>query len=753
MKAIYQIVYLLLGSLMLLVSCKDDSDLMIENGDGEFVPRIVEITPEAMPLIETRASEKNLDSELEHVILYVFDESGKLVNRYKEDFETSEAGRDGNTYKLKLLLPPTGNYTFYAVGNYPDLWNNETIKSPADLDKIVIEGHSASCAFPGYMIMTGKEKVDLSTSQKVSVHVSRIAAKIDFTVSFQPVNKGDEFYLSNATMYNIPLKSNLFEKTIAQTKDRIPNETGDAVYTESNTQEGYYLQKEPLKLTETEVLDSSKQPVMAHKALFYLFENRRGGEKDLSDYETRYGDNKDAYQALKGEKGRKNHPLASYIKLEGIYKTAGVRAKVEYVVYLGRDNFSDFNVDRNGHYDVKVTIRAVDVLDTRVDAVLLSNTAITSFFNLPLDAHYGVARCYGYAGNSQWELYVEEPDKHPWLELSFSSEYKPRMAGQSVKPEDRKLYAGTYFNQNDLGGGALSSYFYIHVDEFIPETGGADNESVNMDKGKNVAEDEAHWRTGAVILYDRVNGSYARFEVLQRPAQLVVMPVKDVLGNVKQYNRFYVEYELENNNLQWGFLQYPANPVMTSMINDRWDGLANTRRLYQEAIKKGGAYNNRKFPPQKEFSTPEEAARNLPKTDMIGYVMGKNRDRNGNGCIDYDEIEWYVPASDELLELWKYMNDSSRKDWIKFQSSEERFHSSTPYLAGYTYEIPGRAFYVKTKNGKKVSAFTMRNRVYNVVCCRRAGAWMGKPDGIIEGDVSVDQGWNTDEGGIIPKNN
>lgn len=26
---------------------------------------------------------------------------------------------------------------------------------------------------------------------------------------------------------------------------------------------------------------------------------------------------------------------------------------------------------------------------------------------------------------------------------------------------------------------------------------------------------------------------------------------------------------------------------MTSMINDRWDGLANTRRLYQEAIKTG----------------------------------------------------------------------------------------------------------------------------------------------------------------------
>lgn len=82
---------------------------------------------------------------------------------------------------------------------------------------------------------------------------------------------------------------------------------------------------------------------------------------------------------------------------------------------------------------------------------------------------------------------------------------------------------------------------------------------------------------------------------------------------------------------------------------------------------------------------------------MIKYVLGKNRDRNGNGYIDYDEIVWYVPALDELA----FLKEKLEAKTVKFQNSNERFHSSTPYLAGYTAEVPGRAFYVKMGQGKK----------------------------------------------------
>ena len=134
---------------------------------------------------------------------------------------------------------------------------------------------------------------------------------------------------------------------------------------------------------------------------------------------------------------------------------------------------------------------------------------------------------------------------------------------------------------------------------------------------------------------------------------------------------------------------------------------------------------------------------------MIKYVLSKNRDRNGNGYIDYDEIVWYVPALDELAELRRVLDAGH----MAFQNSEDRFHSSTPYLAGYTDEVPGRAFYVKMGDGE--TAFAMRDRQYNVICCRRKGAWLGNPDAGYEGGVTVDDTWDEEgeENIIMPKGN
>ena len=293
-------------------------------------------------------------------------------------------------------------------------------------------------------------------------------------------------------------------------------------------------------------------------------------------------------------------------------------------------------------------------------------------------------------------------------------------------------------------------YFYIHTDEYIPENANAD-ESLN---------DYEACRTGVIYLYDPINHSRDSIVVYQRPAQVVHMPIKNLLGQITGYNDYYVEYELEQKNIMWGLLKYGANPVMTGMINDRWDGLSNTRKLYQEAVKMPedtddesedsgiywGAYNGY-YTVKDDYPRSidmKEVVDRIPDDHMIKYVLGKNRDRNGNGYIDYDEIVWYVPALDELAELWRVLG----KGHVAFQNSGDRFHSSTPYLAGYTDDVPGRAFYVKN-NGE--TGFAMRDRQYNVICCRRKGAWTGNNDATLGGNVTTDDQWNKDETDILPK--
>lgn len=41
--------------------------------------------------------------------------------------------------------------------------------------------------------------------------------------------------------------------------------------------------------------------------------------------------------------------------------------------------------------------------------------------------------------------------------------------------------------------------------------------------------------------------------------------------------------------------------------------------------------------------------------------LTRNRDNNGNGIIDADEIRWYMPAIKQLVGLWMGANGNNKK--------------------------------------------------------------------------------------------
>ncbi len=768
---------LILCGLLLLTACSKDFNGQEPTG-GEKEGITLSIVPDQLMTITSRTDEEldiSDDTCVEHIIIYAFNNDGTLYQRFQQNLGTPTLeGTNAPVYKMQLLLKATNALHLVAVCNYPELWDktgNSDI-TLSELRRATIEGQSADCAFQGLMVMTGEVDVSVDEMNDKRTHlqiaVKRLSAKVEFTVNFDPEVVTDKFLLSSVKICNIPLRSYIMEAPANYVVDEAGNydgAQGDAVHENIpqplpenySPREGYYEPSATLKT----------MPVgeRSLRADFYLFENRRGRKNDLSYFVKEFAQTQ-YYQTLMGRLGKEEYPTATYLLVEGIYISSnGKRTEnVSYRIYVGQPqpyapdkpnadniNFNDFNICRNSRYSMTTTIRAADDIDTRISAQLLTRSTITPFFNTPLDAHYCTAMCYAYTGNKDWELYVEEPDLHPWLEISLSPKYRPHLAGEVIPDDMVGHYACTHIESR---GRALSQYFYIHTDEYIPEPPTAD-ENANLHNGVNIALDESSWRTGYVVLRDKVNHSVCRFKVQQRPAQVVRMSLTNSLGHpTGKYNEFFVEYELERTGLQFGFLRYGANPVMTSMINDRWDGLANTRRLYEEAIKLGGAYNPQTntslLHPTYQYDTPEKAALALPdnaQEHLIGYMTTKNRDRNGNGYIDYDEIEWYVPAVDELAYLWEVIS----RGHLVFENDEGRFHSSTPYLAGYTAEVPGRSFYVKTSKGKKKAAFTMRNRQYNIICCRRKNAWTGKPDGEIDGNVDVDTGWDTDENVILPK--
>jgi hypothetical protein len=107
--------------------------------------------------------------------------------------------------------------------------------------------------------------------------------------------------------------------------------------------------------------------------------------------------------------------------------------------------------------------------------------------------------------------------------------------------------------------------------------------------------------------------------------------------------------------------------------------------------------------------------------------LGKNRDRNGNGKIDYNEILWYLPAYTELQAIAGHISGGSRSypgeysrtvdvDW---KMEPYSFFSSTPSSSDAAGITAGFSWAVQfspnaQKNGK--ARVEMRSRFYNVIC-------------------------------------
>ena len=178
------------------------------------------------------------------------------------------------------------------------------------------------------------------------------------------------------------------------------------------------------------------------------------------------------------------------------------------------------------------------------------------------------------------------------------------------------------------------------------------------------------------------------------------------------------------------------------IASGQWDGLSNTRKLYQVAMDgdKWGV----------EPAYPAESYPNgIPDDIALGYALEKNRDRNGNGVIDYDEILWYLPAVNELERLSESLEALEGQGKVELDEDSGNFHTSTPSSADPAGVTTGFSYYVNLRKGKY--GIGLRTNRYNVICARRASGWLGPETGNVSGDVTVDKDWNEEEEEIMPK--
>ena len=678
---------------------------------------------------------------------------------------------------------------------------------------LTIETEDGANASSGFVMSGSAPLKESGDFQEIyTIEVARLAAKLEFKVYFMPDEETDEFAITGMFMYNIPKGSYLLGHGYEQVaNDEQELNAGDdytagGYFNDDDTKAGYRIDYEPQT-------DDGKE---YNYATFYQFENRRGAVYD--DYDSNNGtggenwtgprdeatwtlddgittwndlsslrgvtggtddkhyegkdlfmmyrqinkrmlahyfdrtsaDGKDKYNANESNPG---FPGASYLVIEGVYQRVNAvgeyeASKVRYYVYLGKDNYADFNVKRNHNYIYDIKIYTEDKYDTRVYSEAQGKLAIY-YDNAILDAHFNVLQTLLYS-QTNWTARVVDPDETPWLEISTSPSYKPRKAGDTNPKSDVAQFS--------LSGGGGLNYIYVHTDEFIPKIENPQQNPWYTTPDYAGPGDRVHMgvktRKGKIVI-ESATAEPVYIDVEQYAAQMVILHINyDIHTMEEVLDTFYIEQVMEKKNMSWGFDNYWSYTTDDLIAAGQWDGLANTRRLYDVALNGDGDKGVTPAPPAYEDGIPSDIA--------LGYALGKNRDRNGNGKIDYDEIVWYLPAANEVQAIYGhtrpldpdeagdfYMDWQNRKTVYLPYEFGGPFHTSSPSAGDPNGITSGFTYFVNMYNGEK--SIGERSRYYNVICARRHNAWKGDNDGEVNGDIDVDDEWGDGNEVVVPR--
>lgn len=722
----------MLAACLIWSGCKDDT--MEENGTFKEGTVTLQFAVLGSKEVETRADgESDGDSRLDNALVFAFDVNNNCVAKQWTYL-------DGGT-TMSMYLPSSAK-TLCAVCNLldPESVMNKVL-TRADLDAQAVTISEADGAYKGKYVMSG-ELTDLS-GDSYKIDLTRLAAQFNVTVKFVPSVTSDKFMLSEISLHNIPRGSWLFQQDRGAVEGFQREETDGElgpVATVDGGQKGDYVYSETAAIMQTrffeeDILDwedkvytegETKEPneKYAVETTFNIFENRRGTlDKDNNsiNWPDLIGEsNMNEYAQLFKKQLALNagFTYATYMAIKGVYRMAGgTDYETTYYVYLGNDNYSDYNVVQNTKYGLTVTIRTVEHADTRVEHVTLGDMKVYYNESQVLDTHFNAVQTLVYSPG-KWEMWVENPDENPWLELSTDKKYTPQLLGTS--PNDGKM-AGMR-----LTGTAGMNYIYVHTDEYIPVIASPQQNTASVRQAK------------IGYRWQNEKGTYSEtsyFTVKQYPAQMAILHIKYDVHTMKEVrDTFYVERVLEKKNLKWGFEHYWSFVTDDLIASGMWDGLSNTRKLYDVAL------NGDKWGVEPAY--PDGV---IPSDVALSNVIEKNRDRNGNGMIDYNEIVWYMPAVYELQALQEALAAQN----VTFEGGDDFFFSSTPSSADPAGITTGFAWYVKMQNGK--SALAQRDRQYNVIALRRKNAWKGPDTAGGNGSVDKNDEWN-DEEVIMPKN-
>lgn len=390
MKAIKNIYALFLGLLMLgLGSCMEETEV---NGgeqkvDGLRLSLSVSASDVISPLTKASATDANAISDL-NILVYNKDNNrlvkglyltgaalnGLTVNNNEENKAVNyDIALQNGSYRVRVIANAESDLSAEPF----DEINNLSYGTPENLPKMVMSAFDDNVSVSG-----GKGSAILS--------LKRIYAMISVSVNTSGL-KDRTIKPLKVSLHQVPATGKLFMNNL------IPANPSPSDY-----------------ITEADMIEFSN-PVenvssMKDNSVFFMYENKQpDGVCLLKD-----GQYVEAYKTpaslgntpIKDVATVETDKTCSYIRVEAEYSEMGANGKIVYRFFLGDNAFTNFEVERNAHYNVTLNLTGKGGVDE-------ASWRVTKDFNwdFTVDDIY-----IGYRIGSISDIQVKLPTDHQWFD-------------------------------------------------------------------------------------------------------------------------------------------------------------------------------------------------------------------------------------------------------------------------------------------------------------------------------------------------
>lgn len=647
------------ASALMMFSCQKDAEIdnIINGGKLTFrleIPEIEQVEVTRGAVEETEAYNVSLfifNGEGVRVATEKFDLTPTNENSYTRIYEhESTTSLSAGTYDIYAIANTSSNALWNGISQFYGEWTKDEFEAIA-LTMTGVENTSTRMTLSGHTTYTvGGGNSELA----VNMQLSRPYAKVTFNVKNGTVNPNFTFTPTSYDIYNVPAQSRMFESSTNKAAD-YKTYTGRAI-----GQSGSFE--------------------------YWQMENSFGVVPGLTKYTDREKRKSDSDRTFAFAPANSTYVV---IYGEAIEKDANgntvKNAKVNYTIHLGdfspTGNVGNFSVERNTHYTYNVTVNGVDKIEVEAkrengeyengaEGTIIDMTASKQVYNL--DAHYETVLlqldvdALHVAGIDEMTLSVSTPIMEP--------EYKNKTVRWSeIKTyveEDRldefyAMYDATWVEFLPVSSAQFVAYPGVNEDG-TPKGGQLDICSLMeaiANKNLTKAADGLYYVVAFVNEFYYDDWDWPVFVNKQEGREMKILQSPEISTDQHsvysqalcafQQKSISTMFDIDAEGNVFGIEMYDETGKMDintsrsgSYQNNGWRNTKSYTSGNWSNILGNGGYNYNGQPNGNTFNV-------LKNTNDASYAcMQRNRDNNGNGTIDDDEIRWYMPALNQLIGFW-----------------------------------------------------------------------------------------------------